>query len=95
MGLELVNINRSKKNFEKNLGDERPIINSVENLIIDKNGSVTLQVEYTIESGEEIITINREFTSEAYRLFIMKVFFYLNHKEKKAFQYYKNMKAQA
>ncbi|MEG0297552.1 MAG: hypothetical protein RR620_12610 [Clostridium sp.] len=93
--LEFYNINRNKKSFEKKLGDESSIINSIENLVIDKNGSVTLQVEYIIESGEETITISREFTSEAYKLFIRKVFFYLKDTEKEAFQCYRNMKAQA
>jgi len=92
---EFYNINRNKKNFEKKLGEGVRLINSIEDLVIDKHGRVTLQMEYIIESGEETITINRNFDSEAYKLFIRKVFFYLNDTEKNSFQCYKNMKVEA
>ncbi|MEG1285368.1 MAG: hypothetical protein RSD22_06510 [Romboutsia sp.] len=92
---EFYNINRNKKSFEKKLKMENNIVNIMENLAIDKNGSVNLQVEYIIESGEETITINRNFSSEAYKPFIRKVFFHLKDTEKESFQCYKNMKVES
>lgn len=91
---EFYNINRNKKNFEKKLCQGSRLINNIENLVIDKYGNVELQVEYVIESGDETITINRYFDSEAYKLFLRKVFFYLNETEKNSFKCYKKIKAE-